>query len=212
MDKINTQELHQTLNDVRKSYRLLALYQRRILDTVKFIANHYNLQLQGGHSKFSNTAKKGKGVQFDHWSWDWLSMYLYEFNLGSKIIDSNTYHFKIIHQADTGFYDTNHSEKISKTNLSQFASSEQSESYLYFIISKNSDGWPLEKLLKDHLHKDSDNSFKKENDWFYAKYTIERFINQDSCDNVFKEYNNVVKDNFDIDLTELNSISKKDTQ
>lgn len=80
MDKINKEELQQTLNDVRKSYRLLALYQRRILDTVKFIANHYNLQLQSGHSKFSNTAKKGRGVQFDQWSWDWLSMYLYEFN------------------------------------------------------------------------------------------------------------------------------------
>lgn len=201
MDKINQHDLQQALVDVRKSYRLLAVYQRRILDTVKFIANHYSLQLQGGYSKFSNIAKKGKGVQLTHWSWDWLSMYLYEFNLGYLEIDDIKYHFKLIHQADTGFYDVNDNQRTSKTNPSEFAASEKSECYLFFVVSKNTDGCPIERLLKDYLHKESIQSLKNKNNWFYAKYKIDEFINQDTTENVFKDFNKLIKLEFGLDLT-----------
>ena len=60
MEKLNTFELSNVLKDVRNSYRVLALYQQRILDTVKYIGNQYNWTFHSGWAKFSSASLNGK--------------------------------------------------------------------------------------------------------------------------------------------------------
>ena len=78
-------------------------------------------------------------------------MYLYEFNLGGIEIENNRYNLKIVHQADTGFYDVNEEKKIRADSVDQFADSSVSTTRLFFVISKNDNGCPIQHVLKGNL-------------------------------------------------------------
>ncbi len=91
------------LVDVRKAYRLLFLYQKRVMELVQFMGDTLSFNYKGGWSWFSaNTPSKGKG-SLENWAWDWLNMYFYEFNFSSKEINKNKINFSILLQSDTGF-------------------------------------------------------------------------------------------------------------
>jgi hypothetical protein len=77
-------DFENALIDVRKAYRLLYLYQRRVMDLVQFIGDSLTFRYAGGWSWFSdNTPKGGKG-SLENWAWDWINMYFYEFNFSAK--------------------------------------------------------------------------------------------------------------------------------
>ena len=42
MDQLNPAQINEALTDVRNAYRLLALYQKRVLDIIKYVSNKYN--------------------------------------------------------------------------------------------------------------------------------------------------------------------------
>lgn len=199
MDKLNTSEINEVLKDVRNAYRLLALYQKRLLDVVKYVANSYNLTFNSGWSKFSSTASNGNRANIDNKSWDWLSLYLYEFNLGAIEIDSDKYNFKIVHQADSGYYDASADKKILKENTHQFADVHTSVSRLFFVISKNDNGCPMQHILNGNL-KAQDNNIIEKGNWLAVPFNIERFTSQESTDSVVKEFNGIVKKYFGVEL------------
>ena len=199
MEQINQQEFENILKDVRNGYRLLALYQKRILDTVKYIGNQYNTDFNSGWPKFSNGTKNGRRANIDSWSWDWLNLYFYEFNMGTLKIKGNNYHFKILHQADTGVFDKWQNEKISKLNVEDFNESENSESRLFFILSKESNGCPIQHILKEKLAKNYKSTLF-ESDWLAVPYNLSRFLNQNTIDLVIKDFNDECEKNFSISL------------
>lgn len=198
MDKLNTKEINEVLKDVRSAYRLLSLYQKRLLDIVKYISNRYNLSFNSGWSKFSNASSNGNRASIDRSSWDWLNLYLYEFNLGTIKIKDHDYNFKIVHQADTGFYDVR-DQKISRDNADQFADVNVASTRLFFVLSKNVDGCPMKFILNENLSAQN-NSKIFENNWFAIPYDLERFSNQESTDLVLNEFNRVCKDTFGIEI------------
>ncbi|WP_417857536.1 hypothetical protein [Xanthomarina gelatinilytica] len=206
MDKLNTTQINDVLKDVRTSYRLIALYQKRLLDTVKYISNSFNVSFNSGWSKFSNPASHGNRANINKLSWDWLTLYLYEFNLGSIKIGDDTYRLKIVHQADTGFYDANEDKKVMKQNVDQFADASTSSTRLFFVLSKNENGCPMQHILNGNL-KAHNNSKLVNGNWFAMPYDINKFLNQESTDEVIKNFNGVCVKEFGINLLNIEDIS-----
>lgn len=199
MDKLNPSEINEALKDVRNAYRLIALYQKRILDIIKYVSNSYNVNFGSGWSKFTNAASHGNRASIDKSSWDWLSLYLYEFNLGALEIGTDKYNFKIVHQADTGYFDASTDKKIARENVEQFSDVNSSLTRLFFVISKNDNGCPMQHILNGHL-KAKDNSIIKKENWLAVPYKMERFSNQFATDSVLNEFNANCKETFGIDL------------
>lgn len=105
MNRLTKPEFEEVLVDVRRAYRLLYLYQDRILNTVRFIGERLGFDYEGGYPWFScNTPREGKG-DLENWAWDWLNMYYYEFRFREKYIQEQPIRFSVMVQSDTGFYD-----------------------------------------------------------------------------------------------------------
>ena len=137
-------ELNNVLLDVRNAYRLLFLYQKRVLDLMKFIGNHYSLSYKGGWSKYSNSSpKNGKG-SLDNWAWDWLNMYCYEFHFGNNKINEDQVRFSIILQSDTGRWLSD----CDKRDVNKFSTAEASKSRLFFLVGKNNK-WEVDSTIKE---------------------------------------------------------------
>ncbi len=199
MDKLDQNQFRNVLEDVRKSYRLLALYQRRLIDIVKYVGNKYNQEFDSGWAKFSRAVGNGNRARIDALSWDWLNLYLYEFNMGQRKIGDDDYSFKIVHQADTGYYDKNKIEKINKADVEHYENASQSQSRLFFVFSKNENGCPLKHLLNAHLTSKS-NGVLHNGNWIAVPYDLSRFMNQESTDKVLEEFNSVVLNYFNVEI------------
>ena len=202
MDKLNSTDISEALKDVRNAYRLLALYQTRLLDIVKYVANSYNVSFDSGWSKFSNAAGHGNRANIDRLSWDWLSLYLYEFNLGEIVIGADKYNFKIVHQADTGYFDASADQKIYRGNADQFSDASTAITRLFFVLSKNANGCPMQHILNSNLKARDNSRINKEN-WLAVPFNLQRFSNQLATDTVLSDFNMVCKDVFGIELLGL---------
>lgn len=136
----NKEEVKKELIEVRKSYRLLFLYQKRILELVKFIGEYYDCEYKGGWPLFSSSApNKGQG-KLENWSWDWLNMYYYHFYFEKKIGEKKVLQFAIFHQADTGYFDLQEEVKLydqKKLKFENFSECEVSGSKLIFALGNN---------------------------------------------------------------------------
>ena len=136
------EKIDQALLDVRKSYRLLYDYQRRILDLVKFIKGKYRLKYEGGYPKFSKSAPRDGRGNLENWAWDWLSMYFYEFHFYPQKNGDNDTHFSAFLLNDTGYFLSAKDERLHRKTLSGFADVEKSETKLILIAGHNYwDAW-----------------------------------------------------------------------
>ena len=198
MANLKKEELKDILVDVRKSYRLLFKYQRRVLDLVKYIGNYYGFTYFGGYSWFSKlTPRKGKGY-LENWSWDWLNMYLYDFHFQDKIRENEIIKFSILIQSDSGYYDSISEEKneISKTDLEGFIDPREATTRLIIITSKN--GWNLGELFHKNEGEFNELQLSKyqnrwrlkndENDIFAKAYDLSFFLNQEETIRILDEY------------------------
>ena len=182
---MNKNEFEKTLIEVRKAYRLIYLYQRRVLDLIDFIGNKLSLNFESGWSKFSNPAGTRKRVNLKKWSWDWLMLYFYEFHFG---VVKNEIRFSIILQSDSGFFDSKSNDKL---DISTFKNAEESKTKLFFVLGNKIWGCPIENFLKDHLNSNQ-TEFKKEiNDnglWLAKSYELTNFINEESTINIINDF------------------------
>ena len=135
-NKNTSSQIETILVDVRKAYRLLYTYQRRVMDIIQFIGDLTSRRYQGGWSKFSNSSPKdGKGgVDLSFWAWDYLNMYCYEFHFADLVIGQNSVGLSVWLVSDSGFYD---SEIGDQPNIESFSSVENSATKLLFVIGKN---------------------------------------------------------------------------
>lgn len=182
MDK---NEFHKTLVEVRKAYRLIYLYQRRVLDLVNFIGNKMSLNFHSGWSKFSNPAGTNSRVKLNKWAWDWLMLYFYEFHFGTV---RNEVRFSIVLQSDSGFFE---SESTNKLDISKFVNSEESCTKLYFVVADNVWGCPIQNFLKEHW-KSKESEFKKELSnnrlWLAKSYDLTMFLDESSTISIINDF------------------------
>lgn len=203
IDKLGEKEFIDVLEDVRKAYRLLALYQRRLLDLVNHIGNVLEMNINSGWYKFSKEGRNGTKLKLKSSSWDWLNLYLYSFLFDEKPFDGQNYKFRIIHQADTGFYDSNLDPNL-KDHSENFFDVSKSKSQLLFVLHK-------EGVTREELNKELKNyySIEPKNEeiseaiaekCLVVCYGLERFINESSTKKVLDEFNYECYEKFGIQL------------
>lgn len=180
-----TDDFENAMMNVRLAFRLLYIYNKKMLDLMKYISSLINLRYEGGWPKFSKASpREGKGT-LDNWAWDWLNMYYYEFHFA----DSNGCLFSIILQSDTGKWDSN----VDKLSIDQYASAEDSKTRLVFICSK--EFWNVDMLIESENWKrssinefevcDSNNPNKK---MICKAYDISNFRDEKGTRDVLRDY------------------------
>jgi hypothetical protein len=146
MDK--TSNLEQALCDVRKASRLLAVYQNKVLDIVKFIQNKLDFPDYKGWKRFTDNKLRGSGSDYiklpDNISgWDFLFSYVFEYYLGEiELEDSRKCAISVIQYSDTGYFDT---DTAILSDVSTYGEEENSTSKFLFIIEsipQNGEWWP----------------------------------------------------------------------
>lgn len=180
----NKKDVEKLLVEVRKSYRLLYQYQRRVLNLVDYIGKRFGFSYAGGYSKFSNvTPRDGKG-SLTNWAWDWLNMYYYEFHFRPKQVNNNRIEFSIAILSDTGFFMAKENGgNLDETMVSKFAEVENSETHLVFIVGKNEwnifDGeWKSQELT---VKEPDPNDFGENKRMLFKHYKLKDFFNEESA-------------------------------
>jgi hypothetical protein len=173
------ENINQVLLDVRKSYRLLYEYQRKMLDIVKFVKGKYRLDYEGGYPKFSKSAPgEGRG-NLENWAWDWLSMYFYEFHFYPQKHGDNLTHFSIFLLNDTGYFLTKKEKDIHRKTLSAFADVEKSESKLILIAGHNQwDAWNADWLDIEFTLSPSGVKREADKSLLFKQYNVADFANE----------------------------------
>jgi hypothetical protein len=170
---------------------------------MKYIGKKFNIPYAGGWSKFSaSSPKDGKG-SLDNLAWDWLNLYLYEFNFAKENIC-----FSIVLQSDTGMWDSG----VDYLEVEKFEKISKSKTKLLFAFTKDYNNcWDMDKLLDyENLKNKYTNSFEiTENgkDKMYCMiFDINDFRNKTKTDaslNKFIKYLNKNKI-FDINIVDEN--------
>jgi len=209
-------DLHELFLNVRKAYRLLYEYQKKLLKLAKFIADYYNYPTVVFESIpwFSNRNKENS--DFNNWAWDWLNMYDHEFRMFDKKNSNVKFSIRIIN--DTGFYDSGYLKKErtkkERTKLKDFVEVERSKTLLIMIAGDKKFWDPIKLLSKKYpfrrdskkINKDkgekyfeNDNEFilKKDNKTImYAKvYPLEAFIDKESTKEKLEDFREKCKEN-----------------
>jgi len=193
--------INEILLEVRKSYRVLFEYQKRILDLVDYIAKNLNFEYNGGFSKFSDNSPRNGSGSLDSWAWDWLSMYYYEFHFKNKVINNDknkdTIYFSLFILNDDGYFQAKKEQNIARTSVSKFVDVEKSNSKLIFVVGKNywnslGQNWDdLNFILKDH-----DVKRKSENEYMIFKsFSLECFENEDHAKKSILEFEKLCQEN-----------------
>jgi len=171
-------ELNNTLIDVRKAYRLLFEYQDRIKNLVSFIGGHFDFEFREGYPVFSAHAKNGTKVNLDHWAWDWLSMYFYQFKFAPK----DDLIFSIFILTDTGYYDVSKQDSASASKIKPetFNAVEKAETKLFLVLGKKM--WKQGTKLGDweDILFQENNVFSTDEGgkFLFKEYTLEQFIDE----------------------------------
>jgi hypothetical protein len=194
--------INDILLNVRKAYRLLFEYQKRILDLVSFIGGSFGFSYRGGYPKFSNPSpQKGKG-NLNNWSWDWLNMYCYQFAFGSKKTNDTTIAFAVVLINDTGYYQSNNTKQIHQTNVSAFDRVENSQSKLVLVAGKNTQQ-VQEWFTNDFIFKESGTKGENDKIMIFKSYSIQNFETEDKALYSLKEFQNMCqKYNISLSLIE----------
>jgi hypothetical protein len=188
-------DFDKVMQDVRASFRLLYLYNKRILDLMKYISSRFGINYVGGWTKYSDpTPRNGRGC-LDNWGWDWLNMYLYEFHFEQK---TDTINFSILLQSDTGIWDGNFDKRDYKLNMGNYESIEKSQTRLIFVISTKY--WDFNALLKcENMKSQSQNDFSIQdesgNKMVCKAFDIVSFKDELNTEQTLKSYVEYIKEN-----------------
>jgi hypothetical protein len=176
--------------EVRKAYRLLYDYQRRILDLMKFIGETYDLPYKKGRPLFSSKA----GNNLTNWAWDWIFMYCYDFRFEGKEKE-NPVQFSVILRNDSGYYEANQESKISAKDIEQFKRVEESKTELILIAGAlNTPFDVLTASIKENEGASEDKTI------VFKNYALEKFFTQDDALKQLQDFSAYCK-TYDIALT-----------
>lgn len=191
------EELEKALVEVRKAYRLLHDYQRRIQDLVSYLGKKMGYNTDPEFSpNFSNKAKYGRSYKSKYWAWDYLNLYFARFDFGLQEREEGMLQMAVFIQNDTGFFD---SKNENREMTDEFAPVNESESRIIFQFGINED-WSYEGVELAEVFKKDNREGSEKNIWFsdpkrkfiILAYPMERFFNNDSVDEVLKDVNEKV--------------------
>jgi hypothetical protein len=171
--------------EVRKAYRLLFDYQRRILDLMKFIGETCDLTYTKGNPLFSSKS----GNKLTNWSWDWIYMYCYDFRFEGKD-DKKPIQFSVILKNDSGYYEANLKSKIRPLDIEQFKPVEESKTEL-ILVAGNLD-IPFD-VLKESTK--ANEGISEDKSIVFKNYALEKFFNEDDALKQLQDFSTYCKSN-----------------
>ncbi len=218
-------EIDNIFIDVRNAFRLLNRYQKRVLQIVSYIREQTPFTaMWGAKWYFDEIGKKRNSpdaeyaklsVHKDMWGWDFLYGYIFEYYFGRERVSKKNIEMSIFQISDDGFFISNRDNKH-MTDISCFASSEQSHSYLVLNISvftsKECQLWLSDPDFPDDYQEDfftkflespSDIKITKDDKGtvnIIKKYSMQRFATQNDADEVIRDFGRIVKENTEIEL------------
>lgn len=206
-------ELDSILLDVRNAFRLLSVYQARVLDIVNYVKEQTTMPGIWGRKWFSNPIKVCHGspdsdyaslkIEKRMWPWDFLYGYLFEYYFGFMDSKVGKVDFSIIQVSDDGYFKTN-AQEDSIPDCENFATAKDSHTLLLFAagnsswmqskIGENADyGNFLHKFIADEKDEHIVYSEDKKEFFVIKKYDIQRFETQAKADQVIREFGKVLE-------------------
>jgi hypothetical protein len=197
MNKIEKQDLEEILLDVRKAYRLLFLYQERVLSSMKYIKQVLKLNEPKGHACTSYPIKQDT-YMLSNWAWDWLAMYNYEFSF--NVIPNTSTNLSIVVVSDSGLFEKNeiHNGVDSKVlDINSYAIPKESDTLVVFFVSTNKETLWYDKSLvsldfKTKSFRKGSKSYFKTNDagdkFFSMSFSMSEFIDKAGIEDIVDKF------------------------
>lgn len=210
MGHINDQELSEAFTDVRRAYRLLAQLQTRLQDIVFYICSKtkFSYSDNAGNKLFSNPISRHKVDRYaslrvfrDMWPWDFLYGYAFEYYFSNTRIGNKNCAMSIITICDDGYF-ISESKSKKRTNISSFASEEDSNSWIILVYGDGATNkcWMRDKEILEYLkwffsHKKDADSFSDDKGHMFVakKYLMQQFVNQTATDSILKDFAQIVE-------------------
>ena len=213
-------EIDNIFVDVRNAFRLLTRYQERVLNIVNYIREQTPYtDMWGSKNWYSDEIKSRRNspdkeyaklnVFKDMWGLDFLYGHFFEYYFGRKKKGRYTIEMSIFQVSDDGYFISNDENKH-MTDISSYANSEISHSYLVFNVSvyttKQSQLWlhdpdRPEEDWKDFLTRFLESSIDKiitstdKEHTILKKYEMQQFTSQSEADKVITDFAKLVLDN-----------------
>lgn len=186
------QNLNESLNEVRKAYRLLFDFQSRILNLINFIGGRFDFDYSGGFPKFGAQSPRNGSGHLKLWAWDWLNFYFYEFHFQSKVVNNDSLRFSIFIVCDSGYFDAKKSNTVSKTDTSSFLDTDHSLSKLIFVAAKNTWGLFGEENWNNVAFTTEEYGYKTDENgtMIFKSYNLEEFENEIRANNSLLDFQN----------------------
>lgn len=205
--------------DVRNAFRLLSRYQKCIINIINYIREQTPYtDMWGSKNWYSDEIRTRRNspdkeyaklnVFKDMWGLDFLYGHFFEYYFGTTKIGKQTVEMSIFQVSDDGYFISDDDNKH-MTDVSSYASSEVSHSYIVFNVSvytKQSQLWlgdpsrpeeDCKKFLTRFLESSKDTiitSIDKEHT-ILKKYEMQLFTSQSEADKVITDFAKLVKDN-----------------
>ena len=213
-------EIDNIFVDVRNAFRLLTRYQERVLNIVNYIREQTPYtDMWGSKNWYSDEIKSRRNspdkeyaklnVFKDMWGLDFLYGHFFEYYFGSTKKGRYTIEMSIFQVSDDGYFISNDENKH-MTDISSYANSEISHSYLVFNVSvyttKQSQLWlhdpdRPEEDWKDFLTRFLESSIDKiitstdKEHTILKKYEMQQFTSQSEADKVIRDFAKLILDN-----------------
>lgn len=213
-------EIDNIFVDVRNAFRLLTRYQERVLNIVNYIREQTPYtDMWGSKNWYSDEIKSRRNspdkeyaklnVFKDMWGLDFLYGHFFEYYFGITKKGRYTIEMSIFQVSDDGYFISNDENKH-MTDISSYANSEISHSYLVFNVSvyttKQSQLWlhdpdRPEEDWKDFLTRFLESSIDKiitstdKEHTILKKYEMQQFTSQSEADKVIRDFAKLILDN-----------------
>lgn len=213
-------EIDNIFVDVRNAFRLLTRYQERVLNIVNYIREQTPYtDMWGSKNWYSDEIKSRRNspdkeyaklnVFKDMWGLDFLYGHFFEYYFGITKKGRYTIEMSIFQVSDDGYFISNDENKH-MTDISSYANSEISHSYIVFNVSvyttKQSQLWlhdpdRPEDDGKDFLTRFLESSKDKiitstdKEHTILKKYEMQHFTSQSEADKVISDFAKLVLDN-----------------
>jgi hypothetical protein len=194
LENLDKNRLDEAFVDVRKAYRLLANYQKRVRDLAGFIGEKLGFRFSSAYPMFSGgSPNKEKESDLNRWSWDWLVMYFYQFHFGKKMVGSQELEFAIFVQADTGYFESQLELSFGERQFSEkFKDPNDSKTLIHLVVGYkkwNGTPWWTEEFNESFKGKESSKVLSDENGVLLMKsYELSLFYNEDSTVNQLTDF------------------------
>ena len=213
-------EIDNIFVDVRNAFRLLTRYQERVLNIVNYIREQTPYtDMWGSKNWYSDEIKSRRNspdkdyaklnVFKDMWGLDFLYGHFFEYYFGITKKGRYTIEMSIFQVSDDGYFISNDENKH-MTDISSYANSEISHSYIVFNVSvyttKQSQLWlhdpdRPEDDGKDFLTRFLESSIDKiitstdKEHTILKKYEMQQFTSQSEADKVIRDFAKLILDN-----------------